>query len=436
MANSDVHQILPAERSKHPSLTGISKNLASSSMSNSNYSESSALQLSETLLKILEYLADDKASLCSAILVNHNWAEEGTNVLWRYPPVAALASVPPGRRQIYAGKIYALVFMGDDDGIQHASFKDLRFPRLKSVDIDFYHGDNEAKLWIGQYLQPSLERFFLYGGNVAEDFLDLLESHCPRLQKVLIEQIDNPLDPEHFLAFLKSCKSLVSMSFETGMDNVLTDKVLFYLAGRENVETLGIGKLLRYAVIEDILQKIEKPFEHLQQLKVRLESSAVPSLVLVVKSIVRLVLEIEDDEHQVLQNIASMENLKSLEVIFCCSQEILPADIMALQSLNDLRKLVIQPAHKQELQAFRLTDEDIDRLTSSLRQLQHLSFQVQSNATMLAIKSIGEHCKLLNTCELLGSYDMQALKDFRAPIFPEIEELELDSAEVEQVDER
>lgn len=393
-----------------------------------------ALQLPDILLKILEYLADDPVSLRSAVLVNKTWAEEGTNVLWRNPPVAALASISDGRRQIYAEKVYDLSFSGDEEGFQHAAFRQLRFPRLKRLSVDFYRAQDQEKLWIGQYLQPSLEEFSLYGGDLAEDLLDFLGSRCVRLRKILIDHPINELEPDQFLAFLKAARSLVSMTFLVRMDKLITDQVFLHLAGRDNLEVLKLGKLIGGPIIKEVLEEISDPFKHLQELAIRLESTAVSSLVLTVRSITRLALEMEDDKCEVLQTIVSLRNLRSLEVHFRHKRVLPPAEIMALQHLKQLRKLVLQP-WDEESPASTLTDEDFARLSSSLRDLTHLSFQVQCNLSGAALKSLGEHCTLLESCEMLGSYDLRLLNEARVPTFPELRELELGKVEVDEIDE-
>ena len=395
-----------------------------------------ALELPDILLHILQYLEHDRTSLCSAILVKSGWVEEGTNVLWRRPPVTALAFVAESRRQVYATKIHELYFSGDREGAHHVTFRHLRFPRLKRISIDFYKSDGDKKLWIGQYLQPSLVYFHLYGGDpVEEDLLGLLRTRCPRLRGVLIDRPRNGLDPERFLGFLKNCRSVTTMIFLIGMDDLITDEVFLYLAGRDNIEELGLGKGFKRATIENVLEQIPDPFKALRQLTVRVESCAVASLALAAKSVWRLNLGVEDNGCEVLQTIASLTNLSFLEVTFLCERKISSAELMALRSLTQLRRLDLQPIDTQ-LHALTLTDEDFGRLMSSFRGLQHLCFLVQTNLTIAAIKSLGRHCVSLEHCEMFGSYDLDALSYCRAPLFPCLEQLELDSAEVEETEER
>ena len=397
-----------------------------------------ALELREILLQVLEYLADDKESLLQAILVNKTWAEEGTNVLWREPLVKHLASVPESRRQIYAEKVYTLDFAGDEDSINHEAFRHLRFPRLKRLNLDSYRPRDGGTFWIRQYLQPSLEEFKFYGGKLAEDLLDALTSQCPRLREIIIDHPHNQLDPERFLEFLKQRQSLQSMTFLYGMDGLITNEMFLHVAGRDNLESLCLGRSFDRATIEDALERTLVPFKHLRQLYLSLESNAVPSLLSSLKSVVRLGLKIEDDKRDVLPIIASMKDLRTLEVTFRRSQALSSASILALGGLTQLRKLVIQPSPVEtaDLRASTLADQDFIQLVSNLRHLQSLKFEVQCNLSVAVIHSLGIHCASLESCEMLGSYELQALDDTPIPLFPQLRVLELGSAQAHEREER
>ncbi|KAI9799228.1 MAG: hypothetical protein M1826_005543 [Phylliscum demangeonii] len=396
-----------------------------------------ALQLPDILLKVLEYLADDVPSLLSAILVDKTWAEEGTNVLWRKRPVDHLAAIPDSRRQLYAGKIYTLSFAGDDESAYHEVFRHLRFPRLKRLTVDAYRPRNHGKLWIGQYLQPSLESFEFYGGDLAEELLDVLALQCPRLRKITIDNPGDRLDPERFLQFLKNRKSLVSLDFVAGMDHLVTKDMLCYLASRDNLERLVLGKLFGLADIEAAFEGNPTPFKHLRDLRLRLESNAVPALVSAVRSVTELSLEIEDDRCRVLPAIASMKDLCSLEVMFRQNEALPSAEIATLQALTQLRKLILQPwvPGEKTLQALTLTDEDFIQLVTKLPHLRRLTFQAQCNLSVAVLHALSASCPSLACCELLGSYELQALDAERVPLFPNLRLLDLGSAQADEHEE-
>ena len=397
-----------------------------------------ALQLREILLRVLEYLADDEESLLRAILVNKTWAEEGTNVRWREPLVKHLASVSESRRPIYAEKVYTLSFAGDSDSIHHEVFRHLRFPRLKRLQLDSFQPRDGRRFWIHQYLQPSLEVFEFYGGELAEHLLDALASQCPRLRKIIIDNPHNQLDPERFLGFLKQRQSLQSMTFLYGMDGLVTNETFLYLAGRDNLESLYLGRSFDRAIIEDVLERTLDSFKHLQRLFLSLESNAVPSLLSALKSVTQLGLEIEDDKRDVLPIVASMKTLRTLEVTFRRDQVLSSASILALGSLTQLHKLVIQPSPSEsaDLRAATLADQDFIQLVSKLRHLQDLKFEVQCDLSVAAIHSLGVHCASLESCEMLGSYELQALDDTPTPLFPQLRVLELGSAQANEREER
>jgi hypothetical protein len=89
-----------------------------------------ALQLSEILRNILEYLYGERKSHYAATLVNRAWAGEAGAILWRYAPIRALLAVPTERRQHYASPVRSLDFFNALDAESAASLSWLQYPRL------------------------------------------------------------------------------------------------------------------------------------------------------------------------------------------------------------------------------------------------------------------------------------------------------------------
>lgn len=160
-------------------------------------------------------------SLRNAVLVNHQWAEAGTDILWKAPPATALAVVPPDRRQYYADKVVELFFEGVEEGEHHATFKDLDFPRLKTVYIERVKLKKHEKLNLTQYMQPQLKAFHFLGGDVCENALTTLASSCPALEEL---HLDDPVDAssqEEYLWFSKIANLWRSFALATVGPNSL-----------------------------------------------------------------------------------------------------------------------------------------------------------------------------------------------------------------------
>ncbi|KAG9829550.1 hypothetical protein KCU98_g14234, partial [Aureobasidium melanogenum] len=123
----------------------------------------------------------------NAILVNREWAEAGSYILWKSPPVTELAAVSPDRRHYYANKISELFFEGEEEAKHHETFKDLSLPRLKIVHIARVKLKKHEQLYLTQYMQPQLMEFHFWGGRICENALMTLASNCPTLEELNLE---------------------------------------------------------------------------------------------------------------------------------------------------------------------------------------------------------------------------------------------------------
>lgn len=195
--------------------------------------------LPEILSRVMKFLRYDARTLRSALLVNNTWAAEAIRVLWENPPVAALAAIGEDHRQFYARQARELIFDGDESGAKHAIFRNLQFPRLRSIIIDYFRPDNGEKLWLGQYIQPSMEDFSFYGAEPAEDILHLLETRCPRLRSILIDFQFEGLTSSRLVKLFDSCKSLSSICLPSNIH--IDDQLLVCLARHDGLKKLELG---------------------------------------------------------------------------------------------------------------------------------------------------------------------------------------------------
>ncbi|KAE8406250.1 hypothetical protein BDV37DRAFT_270144 [Aspergillus pseudonomiae] len=379
----------------------------------------------------MEYLCDDLTSLRSAALVNKSWAAEAISVLWQKPPVAALASSLDHHRQFYARQVRELNFGGQEDGKQHTCFRTLEFPRLKRLTIDLYVPENGEKLWLGQYIQPSLEEFRFYGSEPAEDLLNLLETRCPRLQSVLIDYAFEGINTDRLIKFFDGCRSLRSIRLPSFMDAFVDDQMLAYLARHNGLEDLELGKTITYGMIERAMDGVEAPFKSIRRLTVQLRSKAVEPLTAAIKSATNLVLTVDDNELSPFPLVRSLTKLTELEIAFC-QDGLWPAtDLLALKGLKNLRRLCISSF--EDPPAFpALTDQEFIQIFEDMRDLQDLVFQVQCKLSIVAITSLGTHCRELESCEIFGSYDLHGWSTIERPLFPHLRQLELGAAVPEE----
>lgn len=383
--------------------------------------------LPEILSKVMEYLRYDATTLRSALLVNKAWAAEAIRVLWEKPPVAALVAIGEEHRQFYARQVRELIFGGDEDGAEHSNFRNLEFPRLRRITIDYFRPDNGEKLRLGQYIQPSMEDFSFYGAEPAEDILHLLETRCPRLESIVIDFQFEGLTSSRLIKFFNSCKSLTSICLPSNMRDTIDNRLLAYLARHDGLEELELGTFLSYEMLDKTFKGTERPFRDIRYLTVQIESKTVPLLVAGVKSVIGLTLTIEDSRTNPLPQISSLVNLQELHIDYMEQGEWAGADFLALKSLKSLRRLIISSIF-DPIASPTLTDEEFIPVFENMSELQELVFQVQCVLTTTAITSLGKHCPQLMICEILGLYDLHGWQSVASPLFPQLQRLELSAA--------
>ena len=392
------------------------------------------LQLPEILSRIFACLWSNHGELRSAMLVNHTWFEEATSVLWSFPRPAYLVKIPAVRRQLYACKTEELSFDGDEDSRCHFDLKDLTFPRLKRVSLDAYRPPDGSPVPTRQYLQHSLESLYVFSGNLIEDLLGCISLECQRLRSILIDNIPRTISPKQFLHFLQNTPSLTSFYFLYGMDHVIVDETLIHLINRQNLTGLDISRYFGKDSIERAISEATAPnFRSLRRLKMRTDSTALAFLVPKLGNVVILDIEIDDDKGPTLRQFSSLKQLGSLSVEYCRSQEVSRVDILSLRDLHALYKLSLRPRNDEvdSLLTPGFTDEDLEQLVSQLTQLCNFTFSIQSNITVKALTSIGKHCRKLQRLEMLGTYDVQALRKSEETLFPSLVELDLGGASLE-----
>ncbi|GAB1205595.1 hypothetical protein APSETT445_004273 [Aspergillus pseudonomiae] len=225
--------------------------------------------------------------------------------------------------------------------------------------------------------------------------------------------------------------SLRSIRLPSFMDAFVDDQMLAYLARHNGLEDLELGKTITYGMIERAMDGVEAPFKSIRRLTVQLRSKAVEPLTAAIKSATNLVLTVDDNELSPFPLVRSLTKLTELEIAFC-QDGLWPAtDLLALKGLKNLRRLCISSF--EDPPAFpALTDQEFIQIFEDMRDLQDLVFQVQCKLSIVAITSLGTHCRELESCEIFGSYDLHGWSTIERPLFPHLRQLELGAAVPEE----
>lgn len=365
-----------------------------------------------------EYPASQQ-SLRNAILVNHEWAEAGSHILWKSPPAAALAAIAPDRRQYYANKIIDLCFDDVNEGKLHATFKNLSFPRLKTTYIERVKLKKHEKLYLAQYMQPQVWAFYFMGGGFCENALTTLASGCPALEEITFDDPIEAYNKDRYLEFLKNCKSLGSICLGHGWTELLTSELFAGLADHEILYRLDIRPLVEDYTIQEALSMISNPFCNLQNLHLRLESQFVARLASVATSLTVLFLIIEDSEHDALAGLGPLSNIVHLELTYLDDTELSPQGFRALESMQGLKTLLLE-SRGALLDAIWMDDSLFAEFTSKLPNLTSLDLQLDSDITIEALTSLATSHPKMDSFDIFGEFDLSDWARLTQPLFPNL----------------
>ncbi|KAL5361340.1 hypothetical protein BJX96DRAFT_151784 [Aspergillus floccosus] len=101
-------------------------------------------------------------------------------------------------------------------------------------------------------------------------------------------------------------------------------------------------------------------------------------------------------------------------------------DLLSLRNLTQLRSLSISGVSSTSLIAPRFKDRHFEELFQSLGQLNMLSFELShTRITSDSLVTLGKCCPLLQSCDIMGIYDMTAFRYEKAPLFPVLQSLQV-----------
>ncbi|KAI4728621.1 hypothetical protein E4T49_03644 [Aureobasidium sp. EXF-10728] len=390
----------------------------------------------EILHSILHLLEGHYRTLLSAALVCKEWFDPATDALWTEPPPFALAAVPTKRRQFYANKVCALYFRDVEQSKFHSQYKNLKFPRLKDIGLDAVHLRKNQKLHLAQYIGPRLESFSYEGGHPCEDALERLETECPRLDDLcLMEPLELVVNAEKFKKFLTNRTSLKNIELGIGWEYSLPTAVLAHVLTLDHLDRLVLVPFLRPRMAREVFAAPNQ-FKNLRILHIRLHSESVGMLAAAAACVDTLFLEVQDPEHDVLQALKPMKNVRHLEIEYhnlgggiALSEDC----IKSLGSLQELEIFLIRTwtkgrAYFHNIKAPWLGDEQFSDMMSNLPKLKSLAFQVVCNITLRSITSLSKTHPELYCCDLYGIFDLDDWAGSGGPpLFPDLRRLAMDA---------
>ena len=399
----------------------------------------------ELLSDLMEYLGSQyrgRAFLFQALLVNWLWFAAASRVLWRVPPVSALAKVREDERQKYATHIRQLYFKGNEDRALHSIFRNLRFPQLRYIDIDHVLFETEQFLPLGQYIQGQLKHFKFCGYRAVEDVVDLLTARCPNLESVDLGFKNRWRPSSEYLIRFFDDKSLKSICINHHMTESVDRKLVAYLSSYNSLEKLTLWTPLDTQRLNGAFNPNEYiHFPNLRYLDLQINVSYIPQLVKSIQptnNLIELHLTAEGDSVNPLPHVCELKSLKVLCIHYLRPAQWPVIDILALTGLPYLFILRITSLGVLDtnLECPQLTDQTFAYVLQSKQFLRELVFEVRSNLTVEAIVCLGMYCRQLRVCQLSGLYDLRRfwlrdngrknrLKYIRSILFPWLENLRL-----------
>ncbi|KAG2166010.1 hypothetical protein VTO58DRAFT_108870 [Aureobasidium pullulans] len=338
-------------------------------------------------------------SLRNAILVNHEWAEAGTHVLWQSVPVLMLARVSEDPRQYYANKMTELFIENEEESKYHEGFQDLKFPRLKTAYIDRIKHKRGEKVHLTQYMQPRLKNFHFRGGALCENALATLGSNCPHLEEVSLEEPIDGSGEDHYLQLFTGCKALELINLGDGWAGSITPELFAGLAGHEQLSKSRSNPSFQTLQFSEVFS-----------VSVARLASAAPSLR-------TLFLVIEDSEHDALASLALMTSLVHLELTYLDETELSPEGFHALEKMKNLEVLLLE-SRVESLSAMWLDDASFAQFISKLPKITNFEFKVDSDLTVSALTSLASSHPRIESFDFFGEYDLSDWTRLSTPLFP------------------
>ncbi len=382
------------------------------------------------------YLNDDRASLSAALRVCRTWFYCGVDVLWSSPPHNALGYVAPHRRFYYASNITRIYTysIGDDPHVG------LSFPRLRVLDV-----------WLNENEAQNLGKVQLITATLVELkapltllVLERLRLQQPRhLRKLSLavprRGVGDSVDcREAFFRWLMQRPFLALKSFE--LENIAFPSSLLFerffshwmqsneltellLGGPDAVQRATLDALCADETRQntgDVAHE-DRPLRHrcLRRLEAWVDASAVPKLVCMLPSVAHLALT-SGEPSLVFPAIATLgQRLLSLKLVMTAEVDVFRRDLLALQSLTQLRELYISAR-----EVIGAGDHVFVRVLAPMRHLNDLSLVFEEPPPSIELLGVvGEVCQNLRHLYLWGTHYLNEAVEASlvCPLFPMLE---------------
>ena len=395
------------------------------------------LEIPELRMMVIQLLKDDKKALKSAILVNKTWAAQAISIKWESIRAGFLVDwVERCRRQQYAFHVKRLSFqIGDENCEQYVepdyvnlSLFGLEFPRLESL---VFCPETDT-LPVAQYLQPNLKDLVHRVSIPEEDVLHLLETRCPRLQKV---HLSCDYEQDRMISLLQHRK-LKSVRLTGSSKTPSNDEFLSFLACYDGLEDLKLSEDLSLDDVDKIFKASAAPFKDLISLGIKANPTTVPTLMENIKNFMPKLrcLDLETDKNEIsnMPYVGLLSNLQRLTLEIVRSARWDGKSLEGLKSLTNLHELEISAGpDSRSLYDPSMTDDDFITLFKDMNKLEKLKFHVACPLiTINALAFLGQNCRRLAFCIVPGTFVLADIDKVAGtfPLFPELRELSLTSA--------
>ncbi|KAG9960842.1 hypothetical protein KCU61_g6177, partial [Aureobasidium melanogenum] len=391
-------------------------------------------------------------------------------------------------RQLYVNKIRILNL--HTGRIYFDLIESLEFESLTCLKLRGHH------ITILPFLQPNLKILHFHSSfTLTRHELKQIAIFCPNLRELhilpfgvsnrstpIVKPIPDPIDPETFSAFFKSCKNLKSLtlgkklpssmvpaaftgiqpSVAAQLDELVlwniepgalshesckfletcTSLLLQNLVTITSLEHLRLDHGLIGDVVENSIKGSSAPFRNLQSLAVKGDMLSISAfLSLSVQLLTRLQLVDEDRAHHICPSIARLQHLTCLNLIIGINHhetfydgarfrpqlhdwQATPEDMQALSTLSRLKSISIRPMDIN-LTAPWMTDDYFGTWTSRFPDLRDLELDIECPVSWMAIVALSKSHHLLRTCKLLWIQEIGNYDDLPSPEFVNPQHLKL-----------
>ncbi|THX30053.1 hypothetical protein D6D10_08744 [Aureobasidium pullulans] len=193
------------------------------------------------------------------------------------------------------------------------------------------------------------------------------------------------------------------------------------------------NNISRAELFERIKRGNSTPFQHLTKLELCATSPVMSAAVYVLPNVTKLTLCLKDGTGACFKDLSAMPNLRKLILLGTKATTLTREELDSLRALHQLEKLRIAPSDScmQDIHAAHFTDADFDLMVSGFPEMRNFAFDVICEPRSISVlSSLSRSCPKLEKLQLNGNYDLQALNNMPAKMFPLLRYLRMDDSSV------